>query len=117
MLGQERLVGRDDVLARRQRGEHIVECRLGSAHRLDNDVDVGVVDHLRHIRRQPDAVQAAVTRLFQVAHGRPGPANSAAGPAGDPVGVLGQEASHTGSHGSQADHADGDVFHSQAYQA
>ena len=111
VLGQECLVGRDHVLARGQRRQHELQRRLRPSHRLDDDVDLGIVDQSRRIGGQSDAVKPDVSRLFQVAHGRPCPADPPARAAGDPVGVIGQQPRDPGSDRPQADHADGDVVH------
>ena len=49
-----------------------------------------IVDQLRDVGREPDAVERNIARLFQIADRRPGPADALAGAAGDPVGVIRQ---------------------------
>ena len=62
----ERLVGRDDVLARFEgRHDHIARHR-GAADELDDDVDVGVVDDVVVIQREQIA-HAVSFGLFRVA--------------------------------------------------
>ena len=111
MLGQKRLVGRDDMLARRRAPStywsagsvppmvSMMTSTSGSSISWD---DVG---------REPDAIESNIARLVRVANRNPAQADRPAGPTGDPFGMLGQQPRDSSAHRPQSDQADRHVFH------
>ncbi len=65
VLGQQGLVGRDHVLARGQCRQHELQGRLGSAHGLDDDVDLGIVDQAGRRRWSGGRRRAARPAAFR----------------------------------------------------
>ena len=94
VLGQQRLVGRDDVLAAFQQLEHDRPGRLQAADQLSDHLNVRIFGHLPQVvcqypSRQRDTanpVHVAIHDLFQL--------ESPARVAADPCGVLQQDLGH-----------------------
>ena len=92
MHGQQRLVGRDHVLARAQRGLHETARHAArAADQLDHDVDVGRGSKRQRILFPADAgeVDVALLGLAARAHGHE-PERPAAAQREEPA-VLGQK--------------------------
>ena len=89
----------------------IRQGRLDAAHRLDHDLDFGILDQPGDLGRDPNALERDVPRLLGIADDGPLPADALARPAGDPVGMLGQDPGHARPHGAQPDQSDRDLFH------
>ena len=65
VLGQQRLVGGDDMLAGLEAVEHDLQGRLDAPHQLDDDLDFRVVDQSADLVREPDAVERDAARLLR----------------------------------------------------
>ena len=68
MLGHDLFVGRYDVLAERDGLQDAVEGRIVTAHDLDYDVDLGIVENVGDVvgQKAPRKLKGAV--LGQVSH-------------------------------------------------
>ena len=98
VLGQQLLVGGDDVLAGGHRPHHVLARRLQAAHQLDDQVGVG-----------EDVVEVALAAAQDA-----GDLGAQAGDVGDVVGALGDEVGERAADGAAAEQADAErVGHCQ----
>ncbi|MNK62274.1 hypothetical protein D3C87_814440 [compost metagenome] len=104
--GQQRLVGRDHVLAVRDGGQHPVARRAGAASHLDHHVDIGIGGHLHRVGRERHALAHDALGAREVARRHHRHLDAAPGAGGDEVLVAGQHAEGARAHGADADHAD-----------
>ena len=111
VLGQQCLVGRHDMLAGRQAVEDDTQGRVDPAHCLHHDLDFRIVDQPGGVGSDANTVELDVPGLRGITDDRPLPANPLTRPAGDAVGMLGQDPGDARSHGAQPDQSNGDVFH------
>ncbi len=112
MLGDQGLVGGDDVLAIVQRRQHQFARRAEAADEFDDDVDGGIVDDFKGIGGEPDAFGIADAGAVQVQAGGGDDLDRASGTAGDFPGVALEHADSAAAHGPNAQQADLDGFQS-----
>ena len=111
VLGQERLVGRDDVLPRGQGSEHQAQGGVGPADRLDDDPDLGVVDDAAGVVDDLDAVEPSAADLPQVPDGGPLEPDPFPRATRDQVGPLAQQSRDPRADRPHAEQPDRDPFH------
>ena len=103
MNGKQRLVGRHDVLARRQQGQHRLAGPVDAADQLGDDLDGRIAQDLLQIGGEQVARQRDGPLLVDVAHDDPPQLQASAGPGGQAVGLLEQQASHATADSSAAE--------------
>ena len=113
----QRLVGADDVLVALDRAADQGERRLLAAHRLADDVDVGIADQrlgvvgdLDGVGRLGEELGEGAPRLGDVAYQGPAHGDRAAGAALDLAGVAHQDGRRAAADGAEAEQADADRF-------
>ena len=102
MPREQRLVGRDDVLAARDRFQRKRIRRLIPTDQLDDDVDVGIANHIVEIRRYRDFRPHDRARLVDVAHRDRRDFDSAAGTPRDLVLIALQDFVGSAPYGAEA---------------
>ena len=105
MLGDQRLVGGDDVLAVGQGAQHQTARRLVAAHQFDDDRDLGIVDHLERFTGQLQAGDMGGGGV-QVAGGGVGDDDLAPGATADFLGIARQNVGDAAADRAQAEQAD-----------
>ena len=107
VLGDQRLVGGDDVLAVGQRPQRQAPRRLVAAHQFDDDRDLGIVHHLQRLAGQfhPGGVGRRGVQIFG---GGMGDDDFAARAAADFLGVAGQHPSDAPADRAQTEQTDFD---------
>ena len=81
------------------------------SHRLDHDFDLRIVDQPGDLGCDPNALEVDPTGLRGIADDGPFPADSLSRPAGDAVGLLGQDPGDARPDRPQSDQTDRDLFH------
>ena len=104
VLGDQRLVGGDDVLAVLDRGEHQLAGGVGAADQLHQNVDFRVRGHREDIPRHADTVDVA--RRIVAAGADMRDLDRAAHAPGDFPGVTLQNVDRAGAHRAQTCYAD-----------
>ena len=114
MMGKQGLVGGDHVLAGRQRPQDEGARWLQPAHQLDDDADVGVVEHAPDVGGQRQALEVeALPRADEVEIRDGGEGELAAG-ALFHVGAVGLEnARHAHPHGAEPEETELDLVHAR----
>src|SRR5690606_38878 len=100
MLGQQRLVGGDHVLALGNGFHDPLACQGVATHQLDHNIDLGVAHHIHAVCGQGDLVPHQRACLFQVTHSNSDHLNTATGAASDFICIAfqyvpGAAANHT----------------------
>ena len=108
MQGDQRLVGRDHVLAVRDRLHDQFAGRRIAADQLDDDIDFRIVDHRKGVVTQLDSVQPLQTLGPVFACGRVGDQDLAPGSTRDLGGIPHQHIEGAAADGPQAQQADFD---------
>ena len=111
MLGEQFLVGRHDRLARGQCTEDEASRRLDPADQLDDDVDVGIGDHIVDPGRQDAGREGDGAGRRDVQIGDLAEAQRSAESVRDEAGVLHQEPGGPGPDRPEADDPDADRLH------
>jgi len=106
VLGQERLVGRHDMLAVGDGFQHQLARQRVAANQFDDDVDFRIAHQRVHVGIDQDRIADARARLGHVAHGGTGHLDAAAGAARDFFSVARQHRP-----GAAADHAKAQQAH------
>ncbi len=107
----QRLVGGDHMLAVGDRLQHQLARRRVTADQLDDDVDLGIVDHRERIIGDLDLVQPSHLLRIVGPRRRMGDSDSAAGTAGDLRGVARQHVDRAAADRTQPQQPDIDRFH------
>ena len=107
VVGQQRLVGGDDGLARVERGEDQLAGQLDAADHLDDEVDVVAGDERR--RRRWSAARPGTPRsLLDAAHGDTAQHHRGADAGLEVLGVLAQDAHDLAADVAEAEDRDTD---------
>ena len=107
----ERLVCGDHVLSRFDGPHGEIPGELGSAEELDDDADLGVVDHGGGILANHDAFERARPRLGDVARARVHDLDGASGAARDLLSIAREHVHRAAPHGAQTEQTDLDWLH------
>ena len=105
----ELLVRGDDGLAGVEQLAHVPACRLQAAHHLRDHVDLGVVAHVREVRREHAVSDGERPLLRRVADERAHDAQPVPGRALDLVGALDEQPVYGGADRAVAEESDTDV--------
>ena len=108
-VGQQFLVGRDDRLAGTQRGGDQLAGGLDTSDDLDDQIDVGVGDHLVGVTCQQSGIDVDVPLTRHVADRDPGDLELHAGAGFDDLGLLGHQADERGADVAAAQHPDANL--------
>ena len=101
VLGEQSLVRRDHMLAGRQGVEHQPARGLGAADRLDDQVDLRVVEDAPGVGGQGLTRQGSLPSAGKIAHQSGLDDDRPARPASDPIGLLVQQPGHARADRSQ----------------
>ena len=108
VVGEQRLVGGDDVLVAGDRFEHEAARRVGAAHELDDDVDGRIVEHGARVGDQDAAGELHAAVALGVDVGDPHQVEADAERVADAGAVALQELDDAGPDRAEADQADAD---------
>ena len=110
MVGEQRLVGGDHVLAGGERAQDEGARRLESAHQLDDDVHAGVAEHAADVagHRQGRQVEA-LARAGEIGVGDGGQREAAAGALLEHRALRGEDLHDAGADGAEAQQADANL--------
>ena len=111
VLGQQGLVGGDDVLAVGNGFQDEFAGQGVAAYQLDHDVDLGVADDLERVGDDFGGFADAGLGLGDIAGRNFGRDDVAAGAAGDFFGVAGEDLESAAAYDAQAQEAYSDGFH------
>ena len=106
MLGEEGLVGGDDVLPVLEEFHHHRSRRLEPADQEGREADRRILRDRADVGGDPDRGEGAVAVLGGVADDRRGDLDRAAGMPGDVVGGVDEETDDAGADGAEPDEAD-----------
>ncbi len=109
-VGQQLLVAGDHRLARLERGEHQLACRLDAADDLDDDVDLGVDHDPGGVEREHVLGQLDRTLLGQAPHRHTGHLEEHPGAGGDGVAAAVDEIDQRRADVAAAQQTDADAF-------
>ena len=103
VLGQQGLIGRDDILATLQHLQRHGAIRLQAAHRLHHGHDFFVRKHLAQVVGQDARRQGHIAWAFQVGIDHVGQLHALARALGDAIAMLQQQPGHTRADGPKTD--------------